>query len=161
MLAHYANLLKEDDVTLFRSGACHVFTLALHERFGYPMSLIRDFRVPHQKNATHVYCHFSGTHSVDVVGIAPEKIALAELGWSGPNYSRVEASPNEIKTFYTTESGGGLYADLEFLTLTQERAQKRIKTYRDYYSETILSAVPRASRIRPASQKEIQAIFER
>src|SRR5437016_6065552 len=101
MLTHFAKMLDEDDVTLFLHGACHVFVLALHQRFGYPMFLLRDLGTLDQKSAAHVYCRFSDSASVDVAGIAPENLALAELGWSGQTYRRMQTSPKELQSFFT------------------------------------------------------------
>lgn len=153
----HAAILKENDVTLFLHGACHVFALALHEHFGY--SLFR-LATGNPKNAPHVYCRFDDDHSVDVVGIASEQTALTELGWSGSEYRRTEVSPRELKNYFTISSRGGLYADPKFLEITQERAQARIAKYKDYYSGRILTDIPGSSRMQPALLQEIQEIFE-
>jgi hypothetical protein len=157
---HYA-ILKENDFTLFLHGACHVFALALHEHFGYSLFLLHDITNGNPKNATHVYCRFDDTHSVDVVGIAPEQTALNDLGWSDSKYRRMEVSLRELKGYFTISGVGGLCADREFLEVTGDRAQTRIAKCKDYYSGRIRLDIPGASRTQSASPKGIQQIMER
>ena len=156
----HAVMLKENDVTLFLHGACHVFALALHEHFGYSLFLLHDLATGHPKNATHVYCRFDDAHSVDVVGIASEQTALTELGWSGPKYRRTEVSPRELESYFTTSDGGGLYADPEFFAAAQKRAQALIAKFKDHYSGRILKVIPGMSRMQSASPQELRKMFE-
>lgn len=160
VLAHIAKSLKEnDDVTLFLHRACHVFALSLHECFGYPIIVLRDRAATHQKNATHVFCRIGETDSVDVVGIASEQTALAELGWSGTPYSPMNVSPDQIEECFTITAGRGLYADSEFLEITRTRAQARIAKYEAYYSGRIRAAIPGASRAQCESLEEVGRLF--
>jgi hypothetical protein len=160
MLAYFEAMLKEPDVTLFLHGACHVFALALHERFGYPIIVLCSLQAAHRPNATHVYCRLGATGSVDVVGIAPEQIALTELGWSGPHFRPIEVLPEAIEGCQSMTGGDGLYAHPAFLRATRARAQARITEYRDYYSGRNLTAIPGASRTQRASPREIEQLFE-
>src|SRR6266567_9272361 len=45
----HSKLLAGDDVTLFTQGGCHVFALALHDRFKYPVHYI-----PGQPGISHI-----------------------------------------------------------------------------------------------------------
>src|SRR5438876_6958554 len=114
-------MLEEDEGRLFLHGACHVFALALHESFNYPIVLLQDTTAEQSKSATHVYCRFSNWQSVDVVGIAREEDALAELGWIGAKYRPRKVSPSELENYFTLTEGGGLYAAAVFLSVARAR----------------------------------------
>ena len=160
MLPHYQRLLRDaDDVTLFLHGACHVFALSLHERFAYPLIVLRDLTATDQKNATHVYCRFSESELVDVVGIACEKTSLAAQGWSGPRYGALGVSVDKMGYLYATNNRRGLYVDSEFLEICTNRALARIARFADYYNGRIRASIPGASRTACTSPEEMQQLF--
>src|SRR5438093_4273101 len=68
---HKDLLASDDDIRLFTQGGCHVFALALHERFNYAIRLIPGRCAD---SIAHIYCQVPGppAFAVDVVGFTPE-----------------------------------------------------------------------------------------
>src|SRR5438093_975082 len=125
-------MVEVEDDTLFLHGACHVFALALHERFNYQIVLLQDRTAEEPKNAAvHVYCLFSEGQSVDVVGISREEEALEELELSGSKYLKLKVLAKELEKYFTVTEGSGLCADPEFLRATRARAEPRINACKD------------------------------
>lgn len=49
--------LEEEDISVFLHGACGVFALALHEKFGYPIEALLDGTgEPLWDSLVHIYC---------------------------------------------------------------------------------------------------------
>lgn len=128
---HKELLASNDDVHLFRHGGCHVFALALHERFNYPLRVIPG----HDNNGiAHIYCKFAGTpaFAVDVLGFTLED----DLVW------KCFASPGATRCISRVELVG-LFEPLSlermcgedwFVQPARERAERRIERYMEIFS---------------------------
>lgn len=80
----------EGERETYTQGACHVFALALHRAFGWPMQVVMDDRgEPHWENpedpddfilqVCHVYALDEAGMAWDVLGVRPETEVALEL----------------------------------------------------------------------------------
>jgi hypothetical protein len=159
MFPYYESQLKEDDVTLFLRGACHVFALALRSRFGYPLVILLNLSTKPPNGVSHVYCRYDKSEIVDVIGITPESNLSKAEGVESPKYRSVEISGLQLEPYFTVDPGGGLYADPEFLKAAEIRAKRRITQFEDNYSGKIRGPIPGSTRIQKASQTEQNQLF--
>ncbi len=129
-IALHKGLLDSDDIGLFTRGACHVFALALHDRFRYPIHCIPGHS---GKGVSHIYCRFVGpTHyAVDALGFTIE----ADRVWYFSGMSTRAISREELISFFRplTEAGGMCGEDW-FITPARQRAERRIDQFVDVFS---------------------------
>lgn len=160
MLPHYENLLAGPDCRLFLGGACHVFALALQRRFKYPLLVARRLGDTLPKGAAHVFCEYDEARIVDVIGICPRADVWKGERLSSSEHEIEQVSELELRDFYTTEPGGGLYDEAEFLCQARSRAESRIDEYRDCYAGVIETPIPDAKRSEIASTESVLRIIE-
>ena len=129
-IQHHKGLLESDDVHLFCNGGCHVFALALHERFNYPIHLIPG----HSNNrVAHIYCKFAGSpaYAVDVLGFTPEDDRVWR-DFSGLSVSYIDRT--NLLQFYQPLSNEGMCGEDWFVRPARQRADCRIEKYIDVFS---------------------------
>ncbi len=126
----HKELLACDDVHLFTKGACHIFALALHERFKYPIRLIPG----HVSNkVAHIYCQFAGSppYAVDALGFTPEdhRVWKDFSGTSAPFIDRTK-----LLQFFQPLSEEAMCGEEWFVRAARQRADCRIEKYVDVFS---------------------------
>lgn len=139
MYERFKRLLQADDECLFLNGACHVFALALHERFHYPLVLVL-LADEIKQNVPHVFCR-SSEFAVDVIGFTPEKQLVDAKQWnesrSMPQSCVIPVTRQELESHYVqTVPCPGLYGDELFLCEARLRAETRITHYMKFYDGT-------------------------
>lgn len=130
---HKGLLASNDDVHLFRKGGCHVFALALHERFNYPLRVIPG----HDNNGiAHIYCKFAGppTFAVDVLGFTLEDDLVWECFASPATATRCINRTELVGLFQPLSREGMLCGEDWFVQPARERADRRIKKYMEIFS---------------------------
>lgn len=147
MLPHFEDLLLKGDDVLFLHGACHVFALALRDRFGYALRVVHDTTATLPDGAAHVFCHFDESRGVDVCGIVGVRQLLRDEGWIPPRYTIKSVSATELQHYCTCTSGGGLYIESSFVALARPRADKLIAQFLDHYSGRRPEPVPGLQRV--------------
>jgi len=120
--SHIEDLWDFDDATFFTAGACHVFALELHRRYGYPLWLVEKGN----GRISHVYCLRDG-HPFD-----------AKAGKENPRYfflnfegKKRETTAAEVESFFTGENWDGvkygLWGEPSFVKKASERARRLIE----------------------------------
>jgi hypothetical protein len=155
MEAYASELLALPDEVLFTHRGCHVFALALKERFQYPLLWVRE------------EC---GKH--DHVASAPEEGRLVDLfGWfSYREYIRAEMldelgirflpiQAQQVERRFIFAPGKGYYAHPDFFIPATERARAWIAKYREYFDGTEKAAIPGFERAKKASDQAVDAII--
>jgi len=126
----HRTLLNSDDVKLFTQGGCHVFALALHERFKYPIHCIRG-----AFGISHIYCRFAGPppYAVDVLGFTPEDDRIWK-DFGSPCRQPPVISLTEMRSLFKplTCDGGMCGADW-FVCPARQRAERRIDKFIDIF----------------------------
>jgi hypothetical protein len=133
----YGGLLAGEDIPLFTDGGCHIFAAALHRRFKYPIILVPGIK----PNAViHIFCRFEGNPSfcVDVLGFTLENILIKKRDWE----KVVRIFPADIDTYKTFGRGSGVFAQEWFTIPAEDRAEKRINAYLEYYNGQKKQRVP-------------------
>lgn len=146
---HAQALLGKCDNELFLHGGCHIFAIALAQRYGYSLCMVRNTQKTRPEGAAHVFCVFkSETHdAVDVVGLFNVSDLLVCNDWTDEEYYRVEdCSGSDLSLFSTQQLGGGLYTLPAFVKKAHSRALCLIECYGEYYSGRNPAPVPGFSR---------------
>jgi len=156
-IQHYENLLVERDDVLFLHGACHVFALALRERFSYSLRMVRDTTAMLPNGATHVFCHFDASRGVDVLGLFNVAQRLRDEGWLPLRYEIVAVTDSDLAAYYTGVPGGGLYLEPSFVAKVKGRAVALIDQFGDHYCGQNPHPVPGLHRLH---QGDWRAIFD-
>jgi hypothetical protein len=123
-------LLTLDDVCLFTKGGCHVFALALYERFGYPIRVI----LGHSNDGiAHIYCQFAGppNFAVDVIGFTPEDDRMWK-DFGGLSTRLINRT--ELLDLFKPLSEHGMCGEDWFVRPARQRADRRIEAYIDIFS---------------------------
>src|SRR5271157_5259288 len=129
----YKKLLQASDEHLFLNGGCHVFALALHERFRYPLVCVRESS---SNCVPHVYCRVD-EYAIDVIGFTVEKQILDAKKWNVHPFSAIPVTPFDLQKYYVnTFPCPGLYADDSFMSQAGLRANKRITDCISFYDGT-------------------------
>lgn len=135
----YQPLLGSSAIELFTQGGCHVFASALVQSFSYPLRII----LGDGPNAiSHVYC-VSAQHpgyAIDVLGFSNEANRMWEIG----RFERRDISPEELRKYFRTTLGPGLFAPTTFWKPAYEKAMARIAEYRSYYDSSRVERTPDA-----------------
>jgi hypothetical protein len=152
----YQELLRSSDEDLFLQGACHVFALALHERFEYVLVWVT---ASPSKGVAHVYCRL-GEYAVDVMGFTPEKDILDAKQWNPPGFSVENVFRPEIeKSYILTPPCPGLYADARFMLEARNRADNRVRDYLKYFDGTCRQSIKPHPFLNLTSRAETERIF--
>lgn len=129
-IVQHEELLTFDDVGLFTKGGCHVFALALHEKFGYPIRVI-----PGQSEGrlAHIYCQFAGppAFAVDVIGFTPESFRVWD-DFSGLSSHFIDRT--DLLNLFKPLSESGMCGEDWFVHAARQRADSRIEAYGDIFS---------------------------
>jgi hypothetical protein len=131
----HRRLLKSDDVTLFTQGGCHVFALALHERFNYPVHYIPGTA---GNGVSHIYCRFVGPtpYAVDVLGFTPEDDRIWK-DFGSPCRNPPFVSLTQLRSFFKPlTSDDGMCGEEWFVCAARQRADRRIEEFIDIFSGT-------------------------
>jgi hypothetical protein len=126
----HQGLLDSDDIGLFTRGGCHIFALAIHERFNYPIHCIPGNS---GKGVSHIYCRFVGPphYAVDVLGFTLEKDRVWYFsGLSTRTLSRAEL----LSLSRPLADGAGLCGDDWFVIPARQRAERCIDQFMDVFS---------------------------
>lgn len=128
-IQRHKDLLASDDVCLFTNGGCHVFALALHERFNYPICVISGYS---NKGIAHIYCRFVGppAFAVNVLGFTPEGDRI----WNFAGLSFHLIDHTELLGFFQPLSPEGMCGEDWFVQPARQRADRRIEKYADIFS---------------------------
>jgi hypothetical protein len=129
-IEHHKGILGSNDVDLFTNGGCHIFALALHDRFHYPIHCIPGHS---GKGVSHVYCLFVGPprYAVDVLGFTPEDDRIWQFsGLSTSAMSREEL----LSRCRPLADGAELCGDSWFGIPARQRAECRIDQFADVFS---------------------------
>jgi hypothetical protein len=158
MEQRYETLLQGSDEILFLQGGCHVFALALHDRFDYVLICVKHVN-PASRCVPHVYCK-SGGYAVDVMGFTPEKLLLDAKRWNLPPFFAATFKPSELEDHYVcTVPCPGLYADFTFMQRARIRAEQRIDDYIAHYNGTLRTPIGPHPFLRKTTEEEINEIF--
>ena len=156
MEQHYQDLLNRSDEYLFLNGGCHVFALALHEQFRYPLVCVRKSC---SNCVPHVYCRY-GEYLVDVMGFAHEKQVLDTQLWNVHPFFATLATLSELESHYVvTFPCSGLYGDELFLCQARLRAERRITDYITFYNGTCRQSIEPHPLLKGTSEADIESIF--
>ncbi len=129
----HRRLLNSDDVTLFTQGGCHVFALALHERFNYPVHYIPGTA---GKGVSHVYCWFVGPtpYAVDVLGFTPENDRVWK-DFGSPCRNPPLMSLTQLRSlFKPLNNDDGMCGEEWFVCPARQRADRRIHEFLNIFS---------------------------
>jgi hypothetical protein len=129
----HRQLLSLDDIKLFTEGGCHVFALALHERFKYPIHYIPGTV---GKGISHIYCRFAGPtpYAVDVLGFTPEDDRIWK-DFGSPCRKTPCVSLTELRSFFMPlTSDEGMCGEEWFISAARKRADRRIDEFIDIFS---------------------------
>jgi hypothetical protein len=152
----YKTLLQNGAESLFLNGGCHVFALALHQRFGYPLVCVRDSS---SNSVPHAYCR-SAEYAVDVRGFCHEKRLLDAKRWNVYPFYAATATPSEMKKHYVySVPRVGLYENPLFLREARIQAKKQIDAYIKHYDGTLKSLIGPHPFLRETSEEEIDSLF--
>jgi len=126
----HKDLLTLDDVRLFTQGGCHVFALALHDRFTYPIRMIPGHC---NKGITHIYCQFAGPpdFAVDVLGFTQEDKRVWN-DFSGTSVCSIDRT--KLLDFFQPLSQEGMCGEDWFVDEARQRADRRIEGHVDIFS---------------------------
>jgi hypothetical protein len=111
-------LWKESDEIFFSAGMCHVFAIAMHRRYGYPLKVMQksDGRI------SHAYCERNG-QPFDVRG---DKITLRRFFENFSGRTR-EITEDELEYLFSGENWNGdvygLWGEEPFLAQSFDRAE--------------------------------------
>jgi len=133
----HKGLLDSDDVGLFTRGGCHIFALALHDRFKYPHCIPGHSG----KAVSHIYCRFVGPphYAVDVFGFTPEADRVWDFsGLTTPSMSREEL----LLLSRPLADGTGLCSDDWFVIPARQRAERSIDQFVDVFSGNRKGRIP-------------------
>jgi hypothetical protein len=114
------SLLEDpNEECLFGHGACHVFALALHRRYGYPLEL----RENENGKISHVYC-LRNSECLDIRGLGVTKAHFFECY---PGTSR-SVRRDELESMFLGENWDGrkygLWGEEPWLTKAMQRAER-------------------------------------
>src|SRR6266568_254559 len=155
----YQPLLHGDPIDLFAEGGCHVFAIALQERFGYPLRLLRK---DEDGSVSHVYCYcgVEPCYAVDVLGHTEERARLWDFGLQRPVHELANAglgypapsswdpvidiTVNELRQHFTVKPGKGLFAHRNFMVAARISAEERISKYLEFYDGSSKCRTPDA-----------------
>lgn len=86
---HFVSRATEDDLEQYTAGECHVFAVALHRHFGWPMLAVLDYGEPYWENpedpddfipaACHVFAVDPDGQAWDVMGIRKSEDVREEV----------------------------------------------------------------------------------
>lgn len=161
MDSKYKQLLTKDDLSLFFNGGCHVFALALQDRFGYSLVLLRNSKHKPPQGVVHVYCRV-GEFAIDAKGFVLESELLGEYGClpCDQDFSPAIVSKTELEDFFVQLfPGGGLYADLEFMEMAGNRAKERIQFFLPHFDGSFRNELPGSPRVHKTTADEYESIF--
>ena len=129
----HEELLKSDDVRLFTGGGCHVFALALHERFSYPVHYIPGLG---GKGVSHIYCQVAGTpnYAVDVLGFTPEEDRVWKDFGSACRVTPAISREKLLSLFKQLADDDGMCGADWFVRPARQRAELRIDRFWDVFS---------------------------
>jgi len=129
----HEELLKSDDVRLFTGGGCHVFALALHDRFNYPVHYIPGHG---GKGVSHIYCQVAGTpnYAVDVLGFTPEEDRVWKDFGSVCRVTPVISREKLLSLFKQLPEDGGMCGADWFVRPARQRAELWIDRFWDVFS---------------------------
>jgi len=117
--AQMDDVSKENDITYFGAGACHIFALELHRRYSYPLRLIEQ----ESGRISHVYCVRRG-QPFDVRA-GKEDPRYFFLNYCGKLRDITE---NELVLLFTGDNWNGvkygLWGDPDFVIKATERAKR-------------------------------------
>jgi hypothetical protein len=156
MEPRYKELLQGSDEDLFLKGGCHVFALALEQKFHYPLVLVRDNR---DGSVPHVFCRSGEFAMVDVMGFTIERDIFDKRLWIQPAYSVEKIAPPEFEKYYVDKRVPGLYADKLFMQQAHDKAEKRITDYMRFYDGTCKCSIGPHPFLKEPSNKEALNIF--
>lgn len=85
----FVSQATEDDIDQYTTGECHVFAVALHRRFGWPMMTVLDYGEPYWENpedsedfipaVCHVFAIDPDGHAWDVMGVRKREDVREEV----------------------------------------------------------------------------------
>jgi len=111
-------LLGDSDQNLFGHGGCHVFALALHRRYGYPL----EFREDENGKVSHVYCLRNG-EGLDIRGTDLAKVYFFEC-YPGTSES---VTAGDLESMFSGENWdgwrNGLWGEPQWLTKAFQRTE--------------------------------------
>src|SRR5208282_6062896 len=126
----HKKVLDSDDVRLFTQGGCHIFALALHDRFNYPIHYIPGHS---GKGVSHIYCRFAGPphYAVDVQGFTPE----GERIWDFSGLiTHLMTREELLSLFRPLGDAAGMCGDEWFVRPARQRAECRISQFEEVFS---------------------------
>jgi hypothetical protein len=120
-------------VTLFTQGGCHVFALALLERFSYPVHYIPGHG---GKGVSHIYCQVAGTpnYAVDVLGFTPEEERVWKDFGSACRDTPAISREKLLSLFKQLADDDGMCGADWFVRPARQRAELRIDRFWDVFS---------------------------
>jgi hypothetical protein len=136
---------------LFAHGGCHVFALALKERFSYPLLWVREEGGPHD----HVACAPEHGRLLDVFGWFSHDEYRREEMLDRRQISFLLIQEEEVKRRFIFAPGQGYYAHPDFFCPATERARTWIAKYREYFDGTRKVTIPSLHRVKKTSGEDI------
>jgi hypothetical protein len=118
---YFEYLEQQDNGTFFAAGACHIFALELHRRYGYPLYLVEKER----GQVTHVYCIRRG-RPFDVRTDIVNPRYFFECYPGEPR----KVTEDELLSLFTGNNWNrkyGLWGEPSFVTRAIERAKQMIE----------------------------------
>ena len=135
----YRPYLSGSPVKLFTEGACHVFAVALHRHFDYPLSF---FRKDTQGGISHVFCRFppEDVYAVDAWGFSRFRDREWELG----NLPIASISLDDLVGHFCTKGESALFGHKVFWEPAYAIAEERIWNLRQFFDGTACQRTPDA-----------------
>jgi hypothetical protein len=131
----YEPLLAKSDLELFAQGGCHVMAEALHDEFGYPISIIPGDEPGSVSHAFVLVRRGAKEYAVDVLGFTELDQRLWEFG--RPDSQPV--SVTQLRLRYRSNKGAGLFAHRIFWVPAYDKARARIREHFQIYSGSMIA----------------------